>query len=206
MDVLDLTRPLLSAPVWREGAYADPVPEVSEWCAIAERGFRVQRLSLGTQSGTHIDAPAHFVAGGATLEALPAAALVGRYFHLAPQDLADAGAVTARLTAYAGEPILFLIAPETAVAETVLDRLIALGAPVWVLAGALAIASRPPTHANLRLAEAGIFLVEDLDEAAAARAPRTGLIAALPLRLTGVTGSPCRVVAVPDPADRPSQA
>ena len=194
MRILDLTRPLLTAPVWREGSYSDPVPLIAEWCDIPDRGFRVQRLHLGTQSGTHMDAPAHFVPGGATLEALPAAAMIGLYFHLSAAELADPAALEVRLAALKAEPILFLLAPADPVPEAVLDRLLGLGRRVWVLAGALAVAGFPATHANLRLAEAGGFLVEDIDPDAAAIVPRKGVIASLPLRLDGATGSPCRVV------------
>ncbi len=194
MRILDLTRPLLSAPVWRAGAYSDPVPLIAEWCAIGDQGFRVQRMELGTQSGTHMDAPAHFVPGGATLEALPVAAMIGLYFHLSAAELADRAALEVRLTALKSEPILFLLAPAGPVPEAVLDRLLGLDRPVWVLSGALSVADRPATHANLRLAEAGGFLVEDIDPDAAAAAPRRGVIASLPLRLDGTTGSPCRVV------------
>ena len=194
MRILDLTRPLLTAPVWRHGGYSDPIPALAEWCEIAAQGFRVQRLTLGTQSGTHLDAPAHFVEGGATLEALSVTSLIGLYFHLSAADLASPAALEARLAALKAEPILFLIAPSTPVSEPVLERLLRLDRRVWVLSGALAVEGRPETHANLRLAECGSFLVEDIDPEAAAVTPRRGVIAALPLRLDGATGSPCRVV------------
>lgn len=194
MRILDLTRPLLSAPVWCKGGYSDPVPAMAEWCAITENGFRVQRLELGTQSGSHVDAPAHFVPGGATLEALPVSAMIGLYFHLSAAELSDPKVLEARLAALKSETVLFLLAPADPVPEAVLDRLLELDRRVWVLSGTLSVAGQEETHANLRLAQAGAFLVEDIDPDAALVAPRRGVIAALPLRLDGATGSPCRVV------------
>jgi kynurenine formamidase len=41
-------------------------------------GVAVSRLDMGTHTGTHIDAPAHFVPNGASLDAMPFAATVGR--------------------------------------------------------------------------------------------------------------------------------
>lgn len=38
----------------------------------------VSQLSFGTHTGTHVDPPAHFVAGGATLDELPLEVLIGR--------------------------------------------------------------------------------------------------------------------------------
>src|SRR5687768_14522854 len=40
--------------------------------------FNVSRLSTGTHAGTHVDAPAHFVRGGATVDQLPLEILVGK--------------------------------------------------------------------------------------------------------------------------------
>jgi arylformamidase len=37
----------------------------------------VSQLSFGTHTGTHVDPPAHFVAGGATLDELPLDVLIG---------------------------------------------------------------------------------------------------------------------------------
>jgi arylformamidase len=40
-------------------------------------GFTLSVLSLGAHSGTHIDAPMHFVAGGAAIDQVPLATLIG---------------------------------------------------------------------------------------------------------------------------------
>lgn len=49
-----------------------PQFEASPLKTIEDDGFFANRLSLGEHTGTHMDAPAHFVAGGATAEKLPA--------------------------------------------------------------------------------------------------------------------------------------
>ena len=40
--------------------------------------YNVSRLVTGTHAGTHVDAPAHFVKGGATVDQLPLEILVGK--------------------------------------------------------------------------------------------------------------------------------
>src|SRR5215210_6114535 len=51
-------------------------------------GFTLSVLSLGAHSGTHIDAPMHFVAGGAPIDQVPLAPLIGRARGI---DSADGG-------------------------------------------------------------------------------------------------------------------
>ena len=56
----------------------DPGIEVAPWMAIA-RGdeANVSMLHLGAHTGTHIDAPAHFIEGAPGLDSIPLDALVG---------------------------------------------------------------------------------------------------------------------------------
>jgi kynurenine formamidase len=182
---LDLTRPMdASLPIYAEPGYRDPPFAATRWCAIAERGFEVWRLEMGTQTGTHIDAPAHFAPGGATLDALAPDDLVGRYFHAAqPAE------------SYAGELLLYLDARSgDALSERTLAAFLALPCRVWIMAGAATVEGRDPLHLHRALAAAGRFLVEDLDPAAVPRVPRRGEAVALPLRLAGLSGAPARVL------------
>jgi len=58
-------------------------------------GYNLSRISLGLHTGTHVDAPLHFVEGGADAEAVPLEVLVG------PATVVDATAVESRLSAAA---------------------------------------------------------------------------------------------------------
>ena len=65
---IDLTRPMNAGmEIYSTGAYADPPFRAEPWCDLSEAGFAVWHLQMGTQTGTHIDAPSHFVQGAATL-------------------------------------------------------------------------------------------------------------------------------------------
>lgn len=66
--VIDLSHPLHEAiPIYP----GDPEFR-AEWAVrLEEKGYNVHRICMGSHAGTHIDAPAHFVAGGATVDALP---------------------------------------------------------------------------------------------------------------------------------------
>ena len=73
----------------------DPGVEVGSWSAIA-RGdaANVSVLNFGAHTGTHVDAPAHFIEGAPGLSALPLDAFVGeaRVVEIPP----DAAAVEER--------------------------------------------------------------------------------------------------------------
>lgn len=47
---------------------------------MAEHGARESLITLGSHSGTHIDAPSHFLAGGATIEHVSVDTLMGPCF------------------------------------------------------------------------------------------------------------------------------
>src|SRR5512142_860820 len=104
-EILDLTRVLDEhLPIFTSGSYSDPPLQIETWCTVEQQGYAVSRLSLGTQTGTHIDAPAHFTADGTTLEALPVQALMGRYLWVDLGRLTQ-GSLNEVRSAYQGERI-----------------------------------------------------------------------------------------------------
>lgn len=199
MRVLDLTRRLdHSLKIYEDNDYSDPPFICSEWSTIERQGYRVSRLELGSQTGTHIDAPAHFEPAGATLDSLSIERLMGKYYLLDLPEKADKEIVVADMTAGdVKETILFLRTHHRQTCQITaeaLDALIARPPLVWALAGQVTIRGEPDFEFHHALARAGKFLVEDLDLAAAAQVPPRGEIFALPLALVGTSGAPCRVV------------
>ena len=75
MQIYDVSLPLSSATPTYPG---DPGIEIKQWRALA-RGdaANVSLINLGMHSGTHVDAPAHFIAGGARVESLSLESLIG---------------------------------------------------------------------------------------------------------------------------------
>ena len=55
----------------------DPVPALRPATRIESHGYNVLSLELGSHTGTHVDAPFHFVADGARLEDLELSLFVG---------------------------------------------------------------------------------------------------------------------------------
>jgi kynurenine formamidase len=55
----------------------DPKPELSVATRIEREGFNLLSLRIGSQSGTHVDAPYHFIEGGARVEECDPGLFVG---------------------------------------------------------------------------------------------------------------------------------
>ncbi|HEU4760241.1 MAG TPA: cyclase family protein [Dehalococcoidia bacterium] len=75
MAVYDISVPLAPGMVTYAG---EPGPHL-DFHSLISRGdsANVSALSLGSHTGTHVDAPRHFLDGAATVEAFPLEALVG---------------------------------------------------------------------------------------------------------------------------------
>src|SRR2546427_29848 len=76
----------------------DPPFEIRPTQRVADGGaFNATRISLGTHLGTHVDAPAHFLAGGATVDELPLEILMGkaRVVGVSARDRIDRAALEA---------------------------------------------------------------------------------------------------------------
>jgi kynurenine formamidase len=66
MNVIDLTHPITAAmPVYFPW---HPKTEIEQTATYQENRCEVRRLSIGTHSGTHIDAPSHVLDGKPTLD------------------------------------------------------------------------------------------------------------------------------------------
>jgi kynurenine formamidase len=159
---------------------------------VQSQGYKVSRVSLGTQCGTHIDAPSHFVESGADLGALQVDALMGKYCLLDLNEIARTGKTEFD---YQQEPILFLKSSGgVEIPEDVFNSLLALPCRVWLITYDISIFGQDIFYFNRTLAEADKYLIENVDERAAMQVKSGGEIFALPLRLISTSGAPCRVV------------
>ena len=66
----------------------DPGIQIGEWRALAKGdSANVSVVNFGAHTGTHVDAPAHFIEGAGKVEDLPLEALIGEALVVeAPQD------------------------------------------------------------------------------------------------------------------------
>ncbi|MDG6938213.1 MAG: cyclase family protein [Nitrososphaerota archaeon] len=82
----------------------DAVPRVSKFKTLAKDGVNLSVITLGSHTGTHVDAPAHFVKGGRPLDELSVDAFVGEAAVLDLSGVKAGSAIRAsHLDAHAGE-------------------------------------------------------------------------------------------------------
>jgi kynurenine formamidase len=191
---------------------------------VTEDGTRVTRFEAPTHAGTHVDAPAHVIEGGATLDDLPLERFAGEAVvldvpcssarDLGPDDLREGGGERLEAgdiallhtgwgskqgtDAYATYPWL-----RPAAADWLLDRGVALLGTDTLSPDA----PRPlrewdgePYPVHRRLLTAGVPIAENLRLGAVAG--RRAEVMGFPLRIEGGDGAPARFVARAVPADR----
>jgi len=73
--VVDLSREVTEHTVVYPG---DPVPHIEQHATIERDGFNLVRVTMGSQSGTHVDAPFHFDDATETIDQVPLERFVGR--------------------------------------------------------------------------------------------------------------------------------
>lgn len=91
MQIYDISVPLSAATPTYPG---DPGIQIKQWLTLANGdAANVSLIDFGLHSGTHVDAPAHFIAGGATVESLSLDCLIGEAEVVeVPADLRVIGA------------------------------------------------------------------------------------------------------------------
>ena len=76
MPIYDVTVPIRAGMPIYEG---DPAVEIQAWSALAKGdSANVSFLHFGAHTGTHVDAPAHFIEGARKIDALALETLIGR--------------------------------------------------------------------------------------------------------------------------------
>ena len=203
-DIIDISLPITAdMPIWP----GDPRPELTPVSTLEVEGVQVSQLTLGTHTGTHLDAPRHFIPGGRTIDGLDLDALVGlcRVIQVAGTEGHVSRAELRRFELRRGERVLLktpnsrqpvgrTVGPEfTALAPAAADylceqgvRLVGIDGPSIDAWGAGAF----PCHK--RLLGADILVVENL----VLRDVTPGIygLIAAPLNLTGADGCPIRAL------------
>jgi kynurenine formamidase len=213
--IVDLSMPLDGRTPFYPG---DPEPRVCPATTIARDGVNVSRLDIGSHSGTHCDAPFHFLEDGLKLDELPLERFAGPGVIVDCTDVAPRTAIGwERLQPHAGR-----LAPETLVllrtgwdergdAETIFDHPFLDGEACRQLlrcgvrtVGIDAInidetpdgpidRSRFPCHEQI--SRAGGVIVENLVGLGRIDFPDPW-ISVLPLNVPGADGAPTRAVAM----------
>ncbi|WP_292388203.1 cyclase family protein [Methanosarcina sp. UBA5] len=72
--IIDITTPISPLTQTFPG---DPTPAIERVCTLEEEGCTVSKLSFGSHTGTHVDAPSHVLKNGLTVDKLELKNLMG---------------------------------------------------------------------------------------------------------------------------------
>ncbi len=75
MRVIDITHKLDENVIIYEG---DPRFSCETWRSVKDDGYMLSKMRMGTHTGTHVDAPCHFIDGGKTIAEVPLKRFVGK--------------------------------------------------------------------------------------------------------------------------------
>lgn len=110
--VVDLSHPVTPETQVYPG---DPVPHLEQHSTISQDGFNLMSISMGSQSGTHVDAPYHFDNSTKRIDELPLDLFVGRGVVLDCGQLWARQVITAELL---GSQLDQLVAGDIALFKT----------------------------------------------------------------------------------------
>ena len=185
----------------------DPPFEIRPTQRVADGGaFNATRITLGTHLGTHVDAPAHFLAGGATVDELPLEILMGkaRVVEVSARDRIDRADLEAldlrddirvllktRMSGQMNRPLVqedhvYLTVDAANYLAQAGIKLVGID---YLSVDRFGTADYPSHHALL---EAGVVVLEGLDLSAVE--PGEYEMTCLPLRIVGAEGAPARVI------------
>jgi arylformamidase len=188
----------------------EPTPLIEPMKQMERGDFcNVSRLTIATHTGTHIDAPLHFLPGAASVDQLPVDVLVGPALVL---EMAVAQEITAAdLEAAAIPPgterLLFKTRNSRLLDDDDFRRdfvYLTLDAARWLVERGVRLVAidylsveqmdAQPNIVHQTLLRAGVIIVEGVDLRQVASGPY--FLACLPLKIDGADGSPVRAVLV----------
>ena len=194
MQIIDVSVPVRPGMITYPG---DPEVRLDRVSSIADGdAANLSRLDLGVHSGTHVDAPLHFVDGGASVETLPLDVLVGPCVVVEGLDAAAVPAGAERVLFKTRNSRLWEreeFAEDFVALDAEAARALVAGGVRLVGIDYLSIGDE---EAHRILLGAGVVVVEGLDLREVE--PGEYRLVCAPLKLVGAEGAPARVLLLRD--------
>lgn len=211
---IDLTHELKNGmPIYP----GDPSPSFEPAATLKKDGVNLTRMVLGSHTGTHMDAPKHFVEGGESIDSIPVTQLVGEALVLDFSSKPFGSGITSEElrqklegVAREGDIILCYTGCSAKWGDPSVNSNYTYLTPegarylVSIKARAFGIdflsvekfhAKSPDTHKQLL--SHGVFIIESLSKELAQFLGKRILFISLPIKLSSGDGAPCRALAVP---------
>ena len=212
--VTDLTHHLRSdMPVYP----GDPSPSFERYSTLRKNGVNLTKIIMGSHTGTHLDAPRHFIRDGISIDRIPPNKLIGEAYVADLSKKPIGSGITSKdlqrrlearivkddiVVVYTGCSERWgeasIVRDYTYLTEDAADYLVsksvrAVG--IDFLSVEKFKASEPVAH-KILLGN-GIFVIESLSKALKQFVGKRILMICMPIKLQDGDGAPSRVVAVP---------
>lgn len=211
---VDLTQELANGmPIYP----GDPSPSFESAATLAKNGVNLMRLVLGSHTGTHTDAPKHFIKGGIGVDEIPVSRLIGEALvidlssrpvgsgitdsdlkrklegKIKPDDIVLCYTGSSEHWGEASANSKYTYLTKEAADYLVSKKVRAVGIDFLSVEKFKA----PDPVAHKTLLGNGIFIIESLSSALKQFVGKRILLINLPIKLEGGDGAPTRSVAVP---------
>jgi len=195
----------------------DPAPSFVSYATLEKNGVNLTKLTLGSHTGTHIDAPRHFILNGIGVDQIPASKLTGEAYVADLSSKPIGSGVTGRdlrenLEGNVAEDDIVII--YTGCSEHWGEE--SIGSNYTYLTGDAAeyLVSKkiralgidflsverfraPDPVAHKTLLSNGIFIMESLSRATKRFVQKRILMICMPIKLQNGDGAPARIIGVP---------
>ncbi len=186
MKIYDISRGLLTAPVFPD----DMAPAV-EVVSSTESGdgYSKSHLCMTSHSGTHVDAPSHFIGGGRTIDQMELFRFVGpctvweKDGRISAQEVKALSALWEKRLLIKGDVVL-----DDDAAQALVDAGILLVGVEGMTVGL----PEAPASTHVILLSAEVIILESLDLSMVG--PGDYKLCAAPLKVEGCDGAPCRAL------------
>ena len=195
----------------------DPSPSFEKYSTLQKNGVNLTKLTMGSHTGTHLDAPKHFIPDGIGIDQIPPDRLIGEAYvadlsekpigsGITSQDLEreldgkvvkdDILVVYTGCSEHWGDVAItrgYTYLTADAAGYLVSKRVRAVG--IDFLSVEKFDSPEPLTHKTLL--RNGIFIIESLSKAVKQFVGKRILVICMPIKLQDGDGAPARVVAIP---------
>lgn len=191
--IIDITQELFSCKVFP----GDPAPQRQVLGSMAKGDLcNLTAFSMCAHNGTHVDAPAHFIADGRTLDQLPPEVFVGDCYvaqHTGEVTAQDMRNILEKARAAGAEKRILVAGKATLTAEAA--RLLAAEKPLLYGNESQTVGpENAPMEVHKILLGTDVALLEGVVLSAVEEGRY--FLSAAPLNLGGCEGAPCRAVLV----------
>ncbi|MEI8083941.1 MAG: cyclase family protein [Actinomycetes bacterium] len=204
--MVDLSRPIVPGMQVYPG---DPEPSFRQVATVCDDGFCLHEVVLGSQSGTHVDAPSHIVDGTASIDQVAVDRFAAFATIIDCRDVPPLGLVQAAQVRGlpVGHAVIIRVGwdiydgteqawDHPGLSSRAAEELVAAGVPfVGIDAASIDRHGEAGLPAHQVLANAGVPIIENLAHLGAVDWPAP-LIVVAPLSLVGLDGAPTRAVAL----------